>query len=142
MSKSLEVLVEGGKASAAPPLGPQLGPLGVNIGKVVEEINKKTASFQGMKVPVTITVDNKKNFEISVGTPPVASLILKEANIKKGSGEAGKTRIADISLDQVKRIAKCKFGSDEERFINQVKGTARSMGITVGQGSVSEEEEK
>ena len=142
MAKSLEVLVDGGKATAAPPLGPALGPLGVNIGQVVAEINKKTASFQGMKVPVKISVDDKRQFTVEVGTPPVASLLLKESGADKGSGAAGKARVADVSMDVVNKVAKAKFGSTEERFVTQVIGTARSMGISVGKGPVPKEELK
>ena len=84
-TQSVDALVEGGKASAAPPLGPALGPLGVNIGQVVAEINKKTASFQGMQVPVKVNVDtDTKEFNITVGTPPASALIKKEANLKSG----------------------------------------------------------
>ena len=79
MAETIEVLVEGGKASAGPPLGPALGPLGVNVMQVVNAINEKTKHFDGMKVPVKVIVDPKtKGFEIEVGTPPVTALILKE----------------------------------------------------------------
>ncbi len=143
MTKKIEILVEGGKATAAPPLGPQLGPLKVNTAKVVEEINKKTASLAGMQVPVKVIVDEKtKEFEIEVGTPPIASLIKKELKIEKGSGEAGVKRVGDLSEEQVKKIAAAKFGSDAEPFINQVKGTCRSMGVTIGQGAITAEEIK
>jgi len=143
MTKKIEVLVEGGKATAAPPLGPQLGPLGVNTGKIVEEINKKTASLAGMQVPVRIVVDEKtKEFEIEVGTPPIASLIKKELKLDKGSGEAGIKRVGDLSEEQVKKIAMSKFGSDAEAFVSQVKGTCRSMGVTIGQGEITAEELK
>ena len=81
--QTIEVLIEGGKATAAPPLGPALGPTGVNIGQVVSEINKKTAAMKGMQVPVKVIVDDKdKSVEITVGTPPASALIKKEANIK------------------------------------------------------------
>jgi len=84
VSQSVETLIMGGKASAAPPLGPALGPTGVNIGQVVAEINKKTADLAGMQVPVKVTVDtDTKEFTIEIGTPPVAALIKKEAGIKK-----------------------------------------------------------
>jgi len=84
--KSVEVLVEGGKATAAPPLGPALGPLGVNIGQVVSDINKKTAEFKGMQVPVKVEVDDQtKAYTISVGTTPCAELIKNEAGIPEGT---------------------------------------------------------
>ncbi|MBI3035213.1 50S ribosomal protein L11, partial [Candidatus Woesearchaeota archaeon] len=77
-TQTVEALVEGGKATAAPPLGPALGPLGVNIGQIVSDINKKTSVFNGMQVPVKVIVNmDTKKFEISVGTPPASALILK-----------------------------------------------------------------
>jgi len=142
-TEKVEVMVEGGKATAAPPLGPALGPLGVPMQKVIEEINRKTKDLAGMKVPVTVIADTvTKAFEIKVGSPPAAALIKKELGIEKGSSEAGKVRAGDLSEEQVKRVASAKFGSAEDRFVSQVKGTARSMGITVGEGKLSEDERK
>ena len=80
MSEKIEALVEGGKASAGPPLGPALGPLGVNIGEVINTINEKTKDFAGMQVPVTVIVDDKKNFEIKVGTPPASAMTESNAS--------------------------------------------------------------
>ena len=80
--QTVETLIQGGKATAAPPLGPALGPTGVNIGQVVAEINKKTADMAGMQVPVKVTIDSEtKAFTIEIGTPPAAALIQKEAGI-------------------------------------------------------------
>ncbi len=84
MAEVVEVLVSGGKATAGPPLGPALGPLGINVKAVVDEINKKTAEFNGMQVPVIVTVDDKKNFTIEVGIPPTTALVMKEVGIAKG----------------------------------------------------------
>ena len=140
--QTIEVLVEGGKASAGPPLGSTLGPMGVNVASVVDEINKRTAGLAGMKVPVKVTVKDDKSFTIEIGTPPVAALIKKELGIEKGSGEAGSFRVGDLTEEQVKKISMSKFGTDDEAHCNQVKGTARSMGITIGQGAVTEEEIK
>lgn len=141
--EKVEVMVEGGKATAAPPLGPALGPLGVPIPKVIDEINRKTKDLGGMKVPVTVIVDTvTKDFEIKVGSPPVSALIKKELGIEKGSSEAGKVRVGDLSEEQAKKIASAKFGSDEDCYVSQVKGAARSMGVTVGEGELSEEEKK
>jgi len=79
MAETIVALVDGGKASAGPPLGPALGPMGVNIMQVINTINDKTKEFNGMKVPVKVIIDpTTKNFEIEVGTPPAASLILNE----------------------------------------------------------------
>ena len=136
MGQSVSVIVEGGKATAAPPLGPALGPLGVPIGKVVEEINRKTAELKGMQVPVKVTVNSDKTFNIDVGTPPASALIAKEAGVPKGSGEAGKGWIGKLSPDQAKKISKAKFGSDEPSYFNQIVGTARSMAVYVGTENV------
>ena len=87
MADVVEVLVSGGKATAGPPIGPALGPLGINVKAVVDEINKKTSEFNGMQVPVTIEVDDKKGFTVTVGIPPTTALIKKEVHIEKGSPE-------------------------------------------------------
>lgn len=141
--QTVETMVEGGKASAGPPLGPALGPLKVNIPGVVAKINEKTKDLAGMKVPVKVTVDTEtKEFEVEVGSPPIAALVKKELGLDKASEEPGKKRVGDLTKEQAKKIARQKFGSDGEAFVNQVKGTCRSMGITVGEGAVTEEEMK
>jgi large subunit ribosomal protein L11 len=142
MAQTVDVLVEAGKASAGPPIGSTLGPLGVNVKKIVDDINEKTAPLKGMQVPVKIHINNDKSFSLEIGTPPVSALIRKELNIQKGSGEAGKFRVGDLTSEQVKQIAKAKFGHDSDSFYSQVVGTARSMGVTVGKGRVTEEELK
>ncbi|MBW2975835.1 50S ribosomal protein L11 [Candidatus Woesearchaeota archaeon] len=135
-AQTIEVLVPGGKATAAPPLGPQLGPLGVNIGQVVSDINKKTSAFDGMQVPVKVTVDtDTKEFEISVGTPPASALILKEAGIQKGSGNPKTDKVADILIEQIIKVAKMKeddlLGTSLKEKVKEVIGTCNSMGILV-----------
>lgn len=135
-TETVEALVEGGKASAAPPLGPALGPLGVNIGDVVAKINEKTSSFKGMQVPVKVIVDSdSKAFEISIGTPPAASLIIKEANIKKGSGKPNSLKVADLKIPQIIKIAKMKedslLGKDLKNKVKEIIGTCDSMGVLV-----------
>lgn len=134
--QTVEALVEGGKATAAPPLGPALGPMGVNIGQVVAEINKKTADFKGMQVPVKVIIDSDtKAFEITVGTPPASSLIKKEAGIEKGSGNPLVDKIADLKIEQVIKISKMKEGSllgkDNFSRVKEICGTCDSMGILV-----------
>ena len=132
----VEVLIEGGKATAAPPLGPALGPLGVNVGQVVAEINKKTESFKGMQVPVKVIVNPEtKEFRITVGTPPVSSLIKQEAGLKKGSGNPLSELVGNLSMEQVVKIAKMKsddlLGFSLKAKVKQVLGTAMSMGVSV-----------
>jgi large subunit ribosomal protein L11 len=141
--EKVDVMVEGGRATAAPPLGPALGPLGVPIKKIIDEINAKTKDLQGMQVPVTVIVDTAtKNFEIKIGTPPVSALIKKELKLETGSNEPGKARAGDLTEEQVLKIASAKFGSTDSRYVTQVKGTARSMGVTVGKGALTEAEIK
>ncbi len=135
-SQSVDALVEGGKASAAPPLGPALGPLGVNIGQVVAEINKQTADFKGMKVPVKVTVDtDTKEFSISVGTPPAAQLIKTEAGVDKASGRPNTEHVADLAIEQVIKIAKMKasslLGKDVKAQVKEIIGTCNAMGVKV-----------
>ncbi|MBU0461468.1 MAG: 50S ribosomal protein L11 [Nanoarchaeota archaeon] len=134
--ESVEVLIEGGKATAAPPLGPALGPLGVNIGQVVADINKKTESFKGMQVPVKVTVDKEtKKYDISVGTPPASALIKKEAGIDKGAGNPKTDKVGDLRIEQAIKIAIMKedalLGKDLKQKIKEIMGTCRSMGILV-----------
>jgi large subunit ribosomal protein L11 len=133
----VSILVEGGKAAAGATLGSALGPLGVNVGQVVQKINEETKQFAGMRVPVIVRVDpNTKSFTLVVGRPPVAALLLKEAGKEKGSGKPKGEVIGDVSLDAVKRIAEAKgedlFGRSVEEKINQVIGTCVSLGLSVG----------
>lgn len=135
-SQTVEAMVPGGKATASPPLGPALGPLGVNIGQVVADINKKTAAFNGMQVPVKVKVDTEtKAFEISIGTPPASALILKEAGIQKGSGTPNTDKVADLLIPQIIKIAKMKedalLGKDMKSRVKEIIGTCNSMGILV-----------
>lgn len=134
--ESVNVLIEGGKATAAPPLGPALGPLKVNIGQVVADINKKTADFKGMKVPVTVTVDkDTKEYEISIGTPPSSDLIRSELGIKSGAGNPLTTKVADITIDQLMKIARMKsdalLGKNLKSKVKEIAGTCDSMGVSV-----------
>ncbi len=134
--ETVESLVKGGEASAAPPLGPALGPLGVNIGEVIDTINEKTKIFKNMEVPVKIIVDTEtKKFEITVGTPPVTSMLKKELNAKKLATvtDAGFTPGGDIALEKVIDIAKAKdsMTGDLKSRVKQVLGTCLSCGVTV-----------
>jgi large subunit ribosomal protein L11 len=136
MAETIKALVEGGKASAGPPLGPALGPLGVNIMQIINTINEKTKEFDGMKVPVKVIIDSKtKDFEIEVGTPPAASLILKELGLEKGSGSAGTHKIGDLTVDQAIKVAKMKYdnllGRELKQKTKEIIGTCVSAGITV-----------
>ena len=136
MAETVKALVEGGKASAGPPLGPALGPLGVNIMQIINAINDKTKQFNGMKIPVKVIVDPKtKNFEIEVGTPPAASLILSELGAEKGSGAPSTHKIGDLTVDQAIKVAKMKYdsllGKELKQKTKEIIGTCVSLGVTV-----------
>ena len=136
MADEVSVLVEGGKAAAGAQLGSALGPLGVNVGQVVQQINEQTKGFAGMRVPVVIRVDPaSRQFTLVVGRPPVAALLLKEVGKESGSGKSKSEVIGDVSLDAVRSIAEAKgadlFGRSIEERMNQVSGTCVSMVITV-----------
>ncbi|MDC8437878.1 MAG: 50S ribosomal protein L11 [Candidatus Nitrosotenuis sp.] len=135
-SQSISALVTGGQASAGPPLGPALGPLGVNIMEIINTINSKTADFDGMKVPVTVTVNTKtKKWEVNVGIPSAAALLLKEAGITKGSGTSGATWVGDIKVDSIVKVAKAKieksYASSLKSVAKEIAGTCVSLGIKI-----------
>ncbi|MCD6341483.1 MAG: 50S ribosomal protein L11 [Thaumarchaeota archaeon] len=141
--KTLKFLVPGGEATASPPIGPALGPLGLNVLQVVEEINRQTSEFRGMRVPVEVTVDTEtKSFRVKVGTPTTAALIVKEAGVEKGSGQPNQQFIGDLSMEQVVKIAKLKMpdmrAKSLKAAVKQVLGTCLSMGITV-EGKIAKE---
>jgi large subunit ribosomal protein L11 len=134
--KIVETLVDGGKATAGPPLGPILGPLGVNVLAIVNEINNVTKDYSGMKVPVTISINlDDKSFEVSVGIPTTAALIVKELGVEKGSGTPNTEKVGNLAIDQVVKIFKIK--RDESLSVNikagtkEIIGTCLSMGVTI-----------
>ncbi|PIN84848.1 MAG: 50S ribosomal protein L11 [Candidatus Diapherotrites archaeon CG11_big_fil_rev_8_21_14_0_20_37_9] len=131
----ISVLIEGGKATAGAPLGPALGPLGVNIGDVVAQINEKTKNYSGMKVPVTVEVDSKKHIEISVGSPPTSALIVKELKAKKGGAHQLNDTVGNLSMDQVKKLAEMKVdalnSSNLYAAAREIIGTCNSMAVTI-----------
>lgn len=134
--ETVEILIDGGKATPGPPLGPAIGPLGINMMQVVEQINQKTADFEGMKVPVKVIVDvGTKEFEVTVGTPPTTALIMDELKIEKGSQDPGVDKVADLKVEQALKIARMKFdallSNDYKNAAKEVIGTCVSMGITV-----------
>jgi large subunit ribosomal protein L11 len=134
--ETIEALVDGGQASGGPPLGPALGPMGINIKDVIDKINEETKVFEGMKVPVKVMVDtSKKTFEITVGTPPTSSLIKKELNLEKGSSSSRTEKVGNLTMEQVKRIVKMKgqsiLGNTINQAVKEILGTCVSMGVTV-----------
>lgn len=131
-----EALVEGGKASAGPPIAPVLGPTGANLFQIVTRINELTEDLKGLKVPVTIVVDDDtKEFEITVGLPPTSALIIKEVGVEKGTGATGTEITGDITFDQVLSVVRAKeadlLGSSRTNQVKSVLGTCVSMGVTV-----------
>ncbi|MCL2141951.1 MAG: 50S ribosomal protein L11 [Methanimicrococcus sp.] len=135
MVSKVEALVPGGKATPGPPLGPALGPLGINIKLVIDQINEKTKDFNGMQVPITVIVADDKSVEIEVGTPPTASLLLQEAGVTKGSGKPNTEKIGNITVQQAAKIARMKkddiLSYDLKAAIKEVTGTGVTVGVTV-----------
>lgn len=133
MANMVEALVPGGKASAGPPLGPALGPLGVNVAQVVAKINEQTKDLNGMQVPVKVIVKSRTEFEIEVWTPPTSALIIKEIGLEKGSGD--KTILGDLTMEQVLKIANIKrkglLSKTLKHAAREVIGTAGSLGATI-----------
>ena len=141
--KSISALVTGGEANEGPPLGPALGPMGVNVLQVVNGINEKTKDFPGMKVPVKVEVDTEtKKFTIEVGIPPTAALVAKEAGIAKGSGTAGTSFAGEITMASAAKIAKMKidgsYAKDVKGATKEVIGSCVSMGVKVEGKSAKE----
>ncbi len=133
---TVKALVKGGFASGGPPIGPTVGPTGINIKDVVDAVNEKTMAFKGLTVPVRIECDPEtKKFEIYVETPSTASLLLKEAGVEKGSSSPGEQKIGNLTLDQIKNVARAKrdkfLDKTFKAAVKTVLGTALSIGATV-----------
>jgi len=131
----VEAMVDGGRASAGPPLGPALGPKGVNITEVIAKINEKTKAFAGMKVPVKVMINDNKTFDIKVGTPPMSALIKSELGLASGSSNARTTKVANMSIEQIRKIAEMKqddlLGATEKARVLEVAGNCVSVGISI-----------
>ena len=134
--QTISAIVTGGGATAGPPLGPSLGPMGVNILQVIEGINEKTKEFTGMKIPVTVSVDtDTKKWEIEVGIPSASALLLKEAGIQKGSGTSGTEWVGEITADSIAKVANVKlessYATSLKSVAKQIVGTCGSLGIKI-----------
>jgi large subunit ribosomal protein L11 len=131
----IKLQINAGAATPAPPVGPALGQHGVNIMEFCKQYNAQTESQRGMIVPVEISVFEDRSFTFVTKTPPAARLLLKAAGVEKGSGEPHKTKVATVTRDQVREIAQSKMqdlnANDLDAAEQIVRGTARSMGITV-----------
>jgi len=131
----IKLQIKGGAANPSPPVGPALGAKGVNIMEFCKQFNARTQDQAGKVVPVIITVYADKSFDFVVKTPPVAVQLKEVAKLKSGSAEPNRTKVAAITLEQVQTIAEAKMVDlncfTVESAMSIVKGTARSMGITV-----------
>jgi large subunit ribosomal protein L11 len=135
LSAIIKLQIKAGAATPAPPVGPALGQHGVNIMEFCKAYNAATESQRGDVVPVEISVFEDRSFTFELKTPPAARLLLKAAGIDKGSGEPHKTKVAAVTMDQVKQIAQTKMrdlnAQDIDSAAKIIAGTARSMGITI-----------
>ena len=137
VSGYIKLQVPAGKANPAPPIGPALGQHGVNIPGFCKEFNERTAKQAGLIIPVVITVYADRSFTFITKTPPAAVLIKKACNIEKGSGVPNKDKVATISKEDVRKIAETKMrdlnAATIEAAMSMIAGTARSMGVVVGE---------
>ena len=131
----IKLQIQAGAATPAPPVGPALGQHGVNIMEFCKAYNAATESQRGDIVPVEISVYEDRSFTFALKTPPAARLLLKAAGVDKGSGEPHRTKVATVTMDQVRQIAQTKMAdlnaNDLDEAEKIIAGTARSMGITV-----------
>ena len=133
----IKLQIEAGKANPSPPVGPALGQKGVNIMDFCKQFNDRTASMAGYVIPVVIDVYEDRSFDFVVKSPPAAVLIKKELNLPKGSSVPNKTKVAQITQEQLEKIAKIKMNdlnaTTLEAAVEMIKGTARAMGVTIAQ---------
>ena len=131
----IKLQIPAGKATPAPPVGPALGQKGVNIMAFTKEFNERTKNQMGMIIPVVITVYADRSFSFITKTPPAPVLIKKAAGIETASGVPNKNKVGSITLAQAEEIAKNKMpdlnAASLEAAVSMIKGTARSMGVTV-----------
>ena len=135
ISGFVKLQCKGGQANPAPPIGPALGSKGINIMDFCKQFNARTQDKQGKVIPVIITVYADKSFDFVLKTPPAAVQLLEAAKLKKGSNESNRTKVGNVSWDQVKTIAEDKMPDlncfTVESAMKMVAGTARSMGIEI-----------
>jgi large subunit ribosomal protein L11 len=133
---TISTLIEGGSASAGPPLGPELGPLPADVGEVVSKINEETSEFEGQEVPVDVEVDEDTGeFTVEVGKPPAAGLIKEELGIESGAAEPNNEKVGELSFEQIAQVARMKasdlVAQDLRGAVKEVAGTAQSMGVRI-----------
>ena len=131
----IKLQIPAGQANPAPPVGPALGQKGVNIMEFCKQFNARTQEQAGLVIPVVITIFSDKSFTFITKTPPAAVLLVKAANVEKGSAESNRTKVGTVTKKQVREIAELKMpdlnANDVDAAMSMVAGTARSMGITV-----------
>ncbi|MEW6097270.1 MAG: 50S ribosomal protein L11 [bacterium] len=136
--KEIKLQIPGGRANPAPPVGPALGQAGVNIMEFCKAFNAQTSNQEGVIIPVVLSVYDDRTFSFVLKTPPAAVLLAKAAGIEKGSGVPNKEKVAKISIDKLREIAKLKLKDlnayDIEGATHQIMGTAKSMGIEIEEG--------
>lgn len=121
----LKFLVDGGEMKPGPAISQKLGPLGLNLGKIISEVNKATSEFKGIKVPVTLDINTKtKDFTVSVSTPPTAELLKKELDLTKGSKQPDKIKVANAAIEHIIKIAKIK---QKDMFVDSLKAAVKSV---------------
>ncbi len=134
MAETIELLVEGGEATAGPPLGPALGPTEIDVGGVVGAINEETADFEGTEVPVTVTVEDGE-YEIEVGLPPTSALIKDEVGFDTGSGRPQAEFVAEMTAEQLKKVADMKaddlLSYDTKNAAKEVAGSCVCLGVKI-----------
>jgi len=134
--KVVKLLIEGGKATPGPPIGPTLGPLGINVMEVVNKINELTAQYKGLTVPVKVIVDTEtKKFRVEVGVPTTTALLLKAVGASEPSGDPAHKKIGDLPLEKIIEIVLMKkrqlLAKTIKGAVKTILGTARAIGITV-----------
>ncbi len=131
----VKLIIEGGKATPAPPIGPSLAPTGINIGEFCNQFNQATKDMAGVQIPVEITIYEDRTFSFVLKKPPVSYLIKKELGLEKGAHETGREIVGKLTKEQVRKIAEEKLPdlntNDIEQAMKIVEGTARSMGVII-----------
>jgi len=132
----IKLLVDGGEMKPGPAVAQKLGPMGINMGKVMSEVNKATAEFKGTKVPVNLDVDPKtKEFKIQIFSPPTSELLKKELGLEKGTGDHKANKIGNASIEQIIKVTKVKFPNmlsrDFKSAVKSVIGSCTTLGVLV-----------
>jgi len=143
----IKLLIDGGDMKPGPAVAQQLGPMGVNMGKVISDVNEATKEFKGMKVPVELDIDEKtKEFTVHTSSPPTSELLKKELNLEKGSGKISEEKVGNLAIEDVIKIAKVKHPNmlekDLKAAVKSVLGTCASIGILVENENANELIEK